>query len=61
MFITGIGIPTSSAIIGPMFIVVWANSQNASTPKMIPKSSATFRMSPRPAPSIAGSTARFAK
>ena len=36
MFITLVSIFRSDAMVGPMFSVVWANSQNASTPRMIP-------------------------
>src|SRR5437868_3812770 len=39
MFITLIGIPRSVAIVDAIFSVVWANSQNARTPRMMPNRS----------------------
>jgi len=42
MFITLDSIPRSSAITGEMFSVVCANSQNASTPKMMPNRTRSF-------------------
>ena len=42
MFITLVSIPRSSAITGAMFSVVWANSQNARTPKMMPNRTRSF-------------------
>jgi hypothetical protein len=42
MFITLISIPRSSAIVEAMFRVVWAKSQKARTPRMIPKRSRSF-------------------
>ena len=42
MFITVVSIPRSSAITGEMFSIVCANSQNASTPKMMPNKTRSF-------------------
>jgi len=39
MFITLISMPRSSAIVDAMLSVVWANSQKARTPRMIPNRS----------------------
>ena len=39
---TLVSIPRSSAITGEMFSVVWANSQNARTPKMMPNRTRSF-------------------
>ena len=39
MFITLVSIPRSAAMVGAMFSVVWANSQKASTPRIMPKRS----------------------
>src|SRR5947209_934629 len=39
MFITLIWTPRSAAMVGAMFSVVWAKSQKASTPRMMPKRS----------------------
>ena len=36
MFMSGIGMPTSRAIVGPMFIAVCANSQNVTTASTMP-------------------------
>lgn len=38
IFIMLVSTPSSSAMTGAIFNVVWANSQNANTPKIIPKS-----------------------
>ena len=38
--------PRSLCISGAMFSVVWANSQNVSTPKIIPKSNLSFPLNP---------------
>lgn len=37
MFMTLVPTPRSSAMTGAMFSVVWAKSQNASTPRIMPK------------------------
>ena len=42
MFIRFVSIPRSRAITGEMFRVVCANSQNASTPKMMPNRTRSF-------------------
>jgi hypothetical protein len=39
MFMTLVATARSAAMAGAMFKVVWANSQNASTPRMMPKRS----------------------
>jgi hypothetical protein len=40
---TFVVISRSAAVVGAMFRVVWANSQNASTPRMMPKRGACRR------------------
>ena len=42
MFMTLCSSPRSAAIVGEILRVVWANSQKASTPRMVPKRSLSF-------------------
>jgi hypothetical protein len=46
MFIRLMPIPRSFAIAGEMFSVVWANSQKANTPKMMPNSTRSLPTKP---------------